>query len=421
MLRNLLVALALLLAVPAQAQQVGPCKFLRYNTAVALEAAAQPDCTIAYALDTDVFELRANGAWVGLSPTTTSLTGANGATIANGTNNHWILTENGEDGDITFANNLVTFASTTGATYAFTPAVGFTGDITLSGGANAITFNSASSSVVTTDNSATGLVIGSTGALSALTLDTRDAAEGLIVTGYETVSSTLGVTGVVTFGAGAGATTYTNTAASTLYNDNDTTAFDWGSTGLTNGMRLSTLDNREVMSFSAGMINVPSAIDTVSRTLDESDCGKDMYFSATFDGQVYTLPATGTVNGCIYTFTYIGAAAGALLTVTPNASDGIYGQSHGSLVVSSGANTACSTTCSANLCRGGYDIGTTTLTNCASALSDSCFCDEAALSGADAASVKITKATIKRGDYVRIIGDGVDGWYVIGSQGALTN
>lgn len=423
-MKNLLVALALLFtASSALAQQVGPCKVVRFDTQAGLEASSWIDCTIAYALDNDVLEIRANGAWVGLSPTTTSLTGANGGTFANSVNNHWTMTELGENGDVVFSNNLVTFTSTTGALYAFTPAVAFADDITASGGAGALTFNSAASSIVTTDNSATGLIIGSVGALSIATVDTRDGAEGLIVTGYVTVSTTLGVTGVATLGAGAGALTLTNTAASVLVNDNDSTALDIGSTGTTAGLRYSSLDNREALTVSsAGFLATPSAVDAVSRTLDESDCGKVMLFSAAFDGQIYTLPAAAAATaGCTYTFSYTGAAAGALLTVTPNASDGIYGQGHGSLVVSSGANTACSTTCSANLCRGGYDIGTTTLTNCASALSDSCFCDEAALSGADAASVKITKATIKKGDMLRIICDGVDGWYVIGNQGSVTN
>lgn len=395
------------------------CRLKKFDTQSHLEASNSEDCTLAYALDTDLFELRANGSWTTIG-TLVSLVGANGGTFANGSDDHWIMTEHAENGDVVFSNNLITFTSTTGALYAFTPAVAFADDLTLSGGASALTFNSASSSIVTTDNSATGLVLGSTGALAILTLDTRDAAEGLAVTGYQTISSTLGVTGVATLAAGAGALTFSNTAASMLVNDNDSTAFDIGSTGTTAGLRYSSLDNREALTFSsAGQINTPSAVDTTDRTLDESDCGKVMLFSAAFDSHVFTLPAT--VAGCVYTFSYVGAAAGALLTVTPNASDGIYGQGHGSLVVSSGANTACSSTCSANLCRGGYDIGTTTLTNCASALSDSCFCDEAALSGSDAASVKITKATIKKGDYVRIVGDGVDGWYVIGSQGALTN
>jgi signal peptide peptidase SppA len=72
-----------------------------------------------------------------------------------------------------------------------TVAATFTGDATLGGGAGALTFNAASSSIVTTDNSATGLVAGSTGSLSILTLDTRDAAPGVIVTGYLSASAGL--------------------------------------------------------------------------------------------------------------------------------------------------------------------------------------------------------------------------------------
>lgn len=46
-------------------------------------------------------------------------------------------------------------------------------------------------------------------------------------------------------------------------------------------------------------------------------------------------------------------------------------------VVRSGANTACTTTCTAGKgCAFGYDIGTTSLVDCASALADSCVCTQ---------------------------------------------
>jgi hypothetical protein len=420
-LQKIGLALAVLLtaATASATGERGDCRVLKYDTAVHLAASAPQDCTLGYALDTDAFSLRIDDAWVSIGGVT-ALVGANGGTFANGTNNVWTLGELSEDLTLTFASNLLTLASSTGVTFVLTPATTISGDLTLSGAAGALTFNSASSSIVTTDNSATGLVIGSSGTLAALTLDTRDGVEGLIVTGYETISTTLGVTGVTTLAAGAGALTLTNTAASILVNDNDSTALDIGSTGTTAGLRYSSVDSAEALTFSsAGQINTPSAVDTVSRTLDASDCGKVMLFNATFDSQVYTLPAT--IAGCVLTFSYVGTAAGALLTVTPNASDGIYGQAHGLRSIANGANAACSTTCGANLCNVGYDAGTSAFVACGSALADTCECDEAALSGTDAASVKITKATIKKGDFVRAVGDGVDGWYVIGSQGSLTN
>jgi signal peptide peptidase SppA len=72
-----------------------------------------------------------------------------------------------------------------------------TGDLTIDGGAGALTFGAASSSVVTTDNAALGLVVGSTGHLNTLTLDTRDGAEGLTVTGYTTLTGAVTMTGAV--------------------------------------------------------------------------------------------------------------------------------------------------------------------------------------------------------------------------------
>jgi hypothetical protein len=412
-----------ILATAGSASAVGElrdCRLKKFDTQAHLEASNSEDCTLAYALDTDLFELRANGSWTTIG-TLVSLVGAQGGTFSNSVDTVWKLVEGATSEDLKFTAtaDLWTIDSGTSATIVITPATTVSGDLTLSGAAGALTFNSASSSIVTTDNSATGLVLGSSGTLAALTLDTRDGVEGLIDAGYLTVGTTLGVTGVLTPAAGAGALTFSNTAASILVNDNDSTALDIGSTGTTAGLRYSSLDNREALTFSsAGQINTESAVDTVSRTLDETDCGKDMLFSAAFDGQVFTLPST--INGCIYTFTYTGAAAGALLTITPQGGDGIYGQAHGLMTIAASANAACSTTCAANLCRFGMNTGGLFVA-CSDATADSCICDEAALSGTDAASVKITKATIKKGDMVRMIGDGVDGWYVIGGQGALTN
>lgn len=119
----------------------------------------------------------------------------NGGSIDNETNNVFTFTENSEDATFTASTNLWTWASSTSATFAFTPAVAFTGDATLNGGAGALTFGAASSTIVTTDNAATGLCAGSTGALSTWCLDTTDSAEGVAITGYQSVS------GVSTVGA----------------------------------------------------------------------------------------------------------------------------------------------------------------------------------------------------------------------------
>lgn len=59
-----------------------------------------------------------------------------------------------------------------------------TGDLTLNGGASGLTFGAGSSSVVVPDNSATGLILGSSGRTNLLTIDSRNNQEQVLVTGY---------------------------------------------------------------------------------------------------------------------------------------------------------------------------------------------------------------------------------------------
>jgi hypothetical protein len=81
-----------------------------------------------------------------------------------------------------------------------------------------------------------------------LTLDTQTNNEKLMVTGTTTATALHVDVGTslfdekVTIGAGAGAMTLTNTAASMVLNDNDSSAFDIGSAGATSLVRVSTLD-----------------------------------------------------------------------------------------------------------------------------------------------------------------------------------
>ena len=63
-----------------------------------------------------------------------------------------------------------------------------TGDATLSGGATALTFSAASSSIVVPDNSATALVLGSTDLLNLITIDTSDGSETVTINGDLTVT-----------------------------------------------------------------------------------------------------------------------------------------------------------------------------------------------------------------------------------------
>jgi len=160
-----------------------------YDTAVELLAASPSDGRFGYAIDTDVLYVRVAGAWVGLG-SASGILGSNGGTIGNETNNVWTLAENSEDLTLTYASNLVTFASSTGATFTLTPATTITGDLTLNGGVGALDFSgSGASSVLVTDNDATALVIGATGALDILGIDSTDGAEGVVIGGKASVAA----------------------------------------------------------------------------------------------------------------------------------------------------------------------------------------------------------------------------------------
>ena len=100
-----------------------------------------------------------------------------------------------------------------------------------------------------------------------------------------------------------------------------------------------------------------------STTLDTTDIGK--ITKVTADAQTITLPAT--VVGYVYTIFYDGADGGALITVELDNADAFLG------------------------------------------------CD---IAGAAGEALLLTKVTSDKGDYVRLVGDGVDGWMVMEMNGA---
>ncbi len=350
----------------------------QYQLAATLEADNVVDGYMAYALDTDTFYVRANGAWVGIS-TLVSLTGDNGGTFANGTNNQWILTENSEDANLAFGTNTLTLSSSTGVVTLLTAL-----DLSLSGGAGGITLTDSASSVVVPNNDATALDIGGSGLTNLLRLDTTTSAQKLIVTGTTTATALHVDTGdalfdeEVTIVGGAGALTFTGSAASVVTADNDASALDIGSTGLTTALRYSSADNAEFFQFSAGVGHAVVSV-TGAATLDASDCGKPIMVTAAHDGNTITLPAlTAVPEGCVYRFHYVGADGGALLDITPNASDGI---------------------------EGGCTLAASVVT----------------FSGTDDADIGITKATIQKGDTLTLTSGDADDWYASAIQGICAN
>lgn len=230
-----------------------------YDTAVELLAATPTEGRVGYALDTNVAYMYVGSAWVALL-SGSGILGTNGGTIGNETNNLWTFTENSEDLTMTFASNLVSLGSTTSATFVLTPATAFTADVTLNGGAGALVFGAVASSVVTTDNSATGLLLGSTGQLGLLTLDTTDNLEELNILGTTATSSfrvflgfatfdeqavfTLGadVNGDFLLGGGVGALTFDAASSSVVTTDNSATGLVLGALGALDILTVVTTD-----------------------------------------------------------------------------------------------------------------------------------------------------------------------------------
>ncbi len=99
-----------------------------------------------------------------------------------------------------------------------TDATTMTGDLSLAGGAGAATFTDSASSIVVPDNDTTALVIGSTGLLDLVRIDTGDNTETLVVKGTTTTDALhvdvgdvqmdedLAVTGALTLGGAAAVT-----------------------------------------------------------------------------------------------------------------------------------------------------------------------------------------------------------------------
>lgn len=204
------------------------------------------------------------------------------------------------------------------------------------------------------------------------------ASGTLAVTGTSTLTGATTQTGDLTVGGAAGALTFSDTASSIVVPDNDASALDLGSTGLLNGLRYDSTDNAENLLYTAGLSGAAVSI-TGATTLDYSNCGKAHFVTAGIDTASITLPALATVTtGCELTFFYVGADGGALLDISPNASDGIEG----------------------------------TCTLAASIVT---------FSGTDDADIGLTKATGIQGDSITLVAGNADDWYVKACSGIWAN
>ena len=120
---------------------------------------------------------------------------------------------------------------------------------------------------------------------------------------------------------------------------------------------------------------------TANRTLTVDESGLVVLVGT--DALTITLPATK--KGTVYTIVNIGADAGVEITISPNASDGIYGN----LSSSEGDNADATT---------------------AKGLVDQ-------MTGTDDGDLVNTKATALKGDRVTLVADGADGWWIIEGVG----
>ena len=145
------------------------------------------------------------------------------------------------------------------------------------------------------------------------------------------------------------------------------------------GVGLMTFDNGSstAVGMKVGVFNDVTGADS----LGLADCGRVTSVTAGIDTFTITLPDTLTVGaGCEYTISYNGANGGALVDISPldSTADGIYGSCTVAAAVVS-------------------------------------------FSGTDDADIGLTKATGLKGDWIKLVSDGLNGWYVIGCEGIWAN
>ena len=119
----------------------------------------------------------------------------------------------------------------------------FTGDVTLGGGAGALTMTDSATSFLLPDNDTTALVIGSTDQTNLMTFDTGDDTETVIITGVVSTDAfhvdignvlfdeAATITGDLSLGGGATALTFSAASSSIVVPDASAAALVIGSTG----------------------------------------------------------------------------------------------------------------------------------------------------------------------------------------------
>jgi len=273
-----------------------------------------------------------------------------------------------------------------------TMTAGFTSAVTA---ADAITLTGSAPTMTLKDNEAAAFNINSSGTANFLVFDTTTNAEEININGNVGVSAFRVDTGIATFdeqmvcsagvdmngdilaGGGAGALTFDAASSSIVCTDDSTTGLIMGASGATTMMTLDTSNNAENVAFGNGII-VDTTTQTAAVSLDKSDCGTWQFLGDNMDADTIDLPST--VAGCVLNFMFKGTDGGALVDISPAAADAIHG-------------------------------------SCYEETGDSLV----QFSGADNADIGLTKVTANTGDYITLVGDGVDGWYVAGCAGIWAN
>lgn len=210
-----------------------------------------------------------------------------------------------------------------GRTNVVSDPLSLTGDLTAGGGAGAVTFTDSASSIVLPDHDTTALLVGSTGALDLITIDTGNDAETVVLTGFagqtalDVAVGTVNVAEDLVIAGGASALTLSDSASSVVLNDNDTTALLVGASGTLNVLTVDTANAAE------GLL----------------------------------VTGYATVTGT----TTVAALAGT-------------GATGLGVLIGNGANTACNTTCGGGTCFIGFDAGATAFVACDTATADTCVC-----------------------------------------------
>jgi hypothetical protein len=139
------------------------------------------------------------------------------------------------------------------------------------------------------------------------------------------------------------------------------------------------ITNTALTTMTGGSLVLVTPIGAVDPTLTQAQCGGMLSVTAAADTHTMTLPAVSAVGlGCEYTFSYNGANGGALVDISPNASDGI---------------------------NGGITLSASVVY----------------FSGTVDADIGLTKATGKSGDFIKLTSCLANMWCVTGSQGIWAN